>query len=256
MRALAMVLSSAIPFCWGVGATAQDMTSEQLIEIFNRQVEAQNQPLTRSIGGTRSLSMITVEDIQAEPVVVEEAPAVAAVAPAEDAPSTGLQPLAPTTPNNTPLRPVQPAASGGGVTVAGSSTPLRPSASAVPDPNVPLLYAKLKPELQVNLNIQFGFDSAALSASEAPKLATLCAAIQGSDIVKFRIIGHTDTSGSDDYNQRLSMLRAKEVARHLVQQCGIAAARLETVGMGERFPSNAENTRADENRRVEFQALS
>jgi outer membrane protein OmpA-like peptidoglycan-associated protein len=80
--------------------------------------------------------------------------------------------------------------------------------------------------------------------------------MKASDIKHFRIIGHTDASGSDKYNERLSILRAKEVARHLVQECGVDATRLQTVGMGERFPLNSKDTRAEENRRVEFQALS
>ena len=193
---------------------AQSLSSDQIGDIFSRQVDAQKKPLTRSLGGddaTRGLSIVTVEDVVAEPVATETA--------------------ATTT----------------GATVA--TTPTQ-------DPNQPLVYAKLAPELQVNLNIKFDFDSAALTTKEKSKLTSMCDAMKASDIEQFRIIGHTDTSGSNDYNERLSVLRAKEVARHLVQDCGIDAGRLQTVGMGERFPINENDTRADENRRVEFQALS
>jgi outer membrane protein OmpA-like peptidoglycan-associated protein len=72
----------------------------------------------------------------------------------------------------------------------------------------------------------------------------------------FRIIGHTDSSGSDVYNQKLSQLRAEEVGRHLINTCGIDAARLEMIGYGEEFLDNKNDPRAPENRRVEFQALS
>ncbi|SDE44203.1 OmpA family protein [Ruegeria marina] len=139
----------------------------------------------------------------------------------------------------------------GQTTTAGES--MTPAAS---DPNKPLVFGQLDPELQVNLHIKFGFDSAALSESEKPKLETLCTVLRTSDINVIRIVGHTDSSGSDEYNERLSVLRAKEVARHLVQNCGVDAGRLETVGMGERFPFNSADPKADENRRVEFQALS
>lgn len=75
------------------------------------------------------------------------------------------------------------------------------------------------------------------------------------DVQLFQIVGHTDSSGSASYNENLSLLRAKEVKRHLVSECGIPETRLEAVGMGESVPFNAADPRSDENRRVEFQAL-
>ncbi|WP_095587990.1 OmpA family protein [Actibacterium ureilyticum] len=117
-------------------------------------------------------------------------------------------------------------------------------------------HIQLPKDEQVNIQISFDFDSAALRADQKPKLETLCQVMQGIDVQLFRIVGHTDAAGSADYNQRLSLLRAEEVKRHLVSDCGIAATRLEAVGVGEQFPFNEQNPRADENRRVEFQALS
>lgn len=136
----------------------------------------------------------------------------------------------------------------------------------VSDPNRPLTgpaetaqtvaFGKLAPELQVNLQINFAFDSATLSEQEQPKMQKVCTAMTRSDVRLFRIVGHTDTAGSDAYNERLSLLRAKEVVRYLVDECGITPQRLEAMGMGKRFLFNTSNPRADENRRVEFQALS
>lgn len=134
---------------------------------------------------------------------------------------------------------------------AGSTTVSTPT-----DPNKPLVFGQLERDIQINLDIKFGFDSAALADTEKPKLAKMCTAIKGSDVGMLRIVGHTDSSGSDQYNEELSVLRAKEVARHLIEDCGVEATRLEVIGMGERFPYNPDNPRADENRRVEFQALS
>lgn len=114
----------------------------------------------------------------------------------------------------------------------------------------------LPAEAQINMRISFDYDSAALKPSEQAKLTPMCDAIRTSDVEVLRIVGHTDAAGSEDYNQRLSRLRAEEVARHLVSVCGIAPERLQTMGLGERFPLNEDNPRADENRRVEFQALS
>jgi outer membrane protein OmpA-like peptidoglycan-associated protein len=120
----------------------------------------------------------------------------------------------------------------------------------------PVVYSEIEKDDQVNIRITFDFDSAVLRADEKPKLATLCEAMKVVDVELFRIVGHTDASGSDSYNEKLSLLRAEEVKRYLVNDCGIAATRLEAVGMGKRFLFNTEDPRADENRRVEFQALS
>jgi outer membrane protein OmpA-like peptidoglycan-associated protein len=76
------------------------------------------------------------------------------------------------------------------------------------------------------------------------------------DVEVFRIVGHTDAVGSPAYNDRLSLLRAQEVKRHLVGDCGIAEERLEAVGVGQRHLLNPDDPAAQENRRVEFQAIS
>jgi len=108
----------------------------------------------------------------------------------------------------------------------------------------------------VNIQISFDFDSAALRTDQKPKLTTLCTVMQKVDVNLFRIVGHTDASGAADYNERLSLLRAQEVKRFLVSDCGIAETRLEAVGVGEAFPLDKADPRGDVNRRVEFQALS
>lgn len=122
-------------------------------------------------------------------------------------------------------------------------------------PVAPTTYSAVDKADQVNIQISFDFDSAALRADQKAKLATLCQVMQAVDVSVFQIIGHTDSSGSAAYNERLSKLRAEEVKRHLVSDCGIAANRLNAVGLGESAPYNTNNPRADENRRVEFQAL-
>lgn len=117
-------------------------------------------------------------------------------------------------------------------------------------------YVQLAPEEQVSIQISFDFDSSALRSDQKPKLATLCQVMSASDIGVFRIVGHTDASGSASYNERLSLLRATEVKRFMVTECGIAETRLEAVGVGEGFLLDSNDPNADSNRRVEFQALS
>lgn len=109
---------------------------------------------------------------------------------------------------------------------------------------------------QVSVSIVFDFDSAALRDDQKPKLAALCQAMNNVDVNVFRIVGHTDAAGPDDYNLQLSTLRAEEVKRHLVGDCGIAAERLEAVGAGKRQLLDAANPTSERNRRVEFQVMS
>ena len=117
-------------------------------------------------------------------------------------------------------------------------------------------YAAVDPSAQVNFQIKFAFDSAALAPEEVSKLNTLCEVMKTSDIGQFKIIGHTDAKGSESYNQNLSLLRAEEVKRRLIEDCGVPDAKLVAVGVGEAFPVDANDPRAEVNRRVEFQVGS
>lgn len=119
----------------------------------------------------------------------------------------------------------------------------------------PTEYSAVEREDQVNIQISFDFDSASLREDQKPKLSTLCQVMKSVDVAVFQIIGHTDSSGSAEYNERLSLLRAQEVKRHLISDCGVESNRLEAVGMGETVPFDNADPRGDINRRVEFQAL-
>lgn len=68
-----------------------------------------------------------------------------------------------------------------------------------------------------------------------------------------RVIGHTDSTGSVNYNQRLSEERAKAVANILIKR-GISKTRIITEGMGELNPTSTNSTHEGrkENRRVEI----
>jgi outer membrane protein OmpA-like peptidoglycan-associated protein len=67
------------------------------------------------------------------------------------------------------------------------------------------------------------------------------------------IAGHTDSDGTDQYNQTLSENRAKAVANYLVS-LGVSSPRLTTVGFGEKQPVQSNDTAAGKqaNRRVEI----
>ena len=134
-----------------------------------------------------------------------------------------------------------------------AADPAAVDAAALPEDTT---YVALDPSSQVNFEIKFAFDSAALEPTEVAKLDTLCEVVKTSEIAQFQIIGHTDASGSDSYNQNLSLLRAEEVKRHMVEDCGVPDAKLVAVGVGESFPMDPNDPRADANRRVEFQVGS
>ena len=70
---------------------------------------------------------------------------------------------------------------------------------------------------------------------------------------RFRIAGHTDSDGGDDYNQDLSERRAQTVIRWLVDN-GIDEARLDGVGFGETRPAAPNDTESGKalNRRVQL----
>ena len=72
-----------------------------------------------------------------------------------------------------------------------------------------------------------------------------------------QIAGHTDSDGSESYNQTLSEQRAASVKNYLVDN-GISASRLSTIGFGENLPvvSNGSAANKAMNRRIEFTVLS
>lgn len=141
------------------------------------------------------------------------------------------------------------------VLVPSGNAPETNDAARTTVTGTPTAYTEVEKSDQVNIKIQFDFDSATLRDDQKPQLATLCEVMKSVDVQLFQIVGHTDSSGTASYNENLSLLRAKEVKRHLVSDCGIPETRLEAIGMGESAPYNPDDPRSDENRRVEFQAL-
>ena len=118
-------------------------------------------------------------------------------------------------------------------------------------------YQELPEDEQVNVSISFDLDSSSLREDQKPALAAMCNVLKASSVDALRIVGHTDITGSPDYNERLSLLRAEEVKRYLASSdCGIDAANMEAVGVGSRFLLDDGNPKDAVNRRVEFQALS
>lgn len=101
--------------------------------------------------------------------------------------------------------------------------------------------------------ILFDFDSADLRPTARRNLANLAENLrQYEGQRELLIVGHTDSTGPEDYNQSLSERRARAAANYLMQQ-GVSTRYISTVGRGETEPvaSNSTSQGRQENRRVE-----
>lgn len=108
-------------------------------------------------------------------------------------------------------------------------------------------------QLQVNVPSDLSFDtgSAALRPSLRPVLEQFANGLDGS--MQVRIVGHTDSTGSDAINEPLSQRRAETVRDYLTDR-GVAASRISVAGRGSREPvaDNGSETGRAKNRRVEI----
>ena len=101
--------------------------------------------------------------------------------------------------------------------------------------------------------ILFKSSSAQIDPKSAATLGRLAEAAQRCENVRIRIAGHTDATGSEERNQKLSEDRARAVADYLGGK-GVDKARLEAEGFGESKPITSNDTPAGraKNRRIEF----
>jgi outer membrane protein OmpA-like peptidoglycan-associated protein len=101
--------------------------------------------------------------------------------------------------------------------------------------------------------VTFAFNSSDLNAQFYPVLDKVAATLTEYDKTVIEVAGHTDSVGSDAYNQQLSEKRANSVASYLSSR-GVNRTRVVTVGAGEAHPvatNDTEEGRA-QNRRVEI----
>lgn len=106
-------------------------------------------------------------------------------------------------------------------------------------------------------NIFFDFDKTTLKPESYKELNKVVDFLESNATVSVEIAGHTDSRGSDEYNNNLSQGRAQAVVDYLFSQ-GIDDSRIEARGYGESMP--VETNETDEgravNRRVEFTILA
>ena len=103
-------------------------------------------------------------------------------------------------------------------------------------------------------NITFKTDSADINSSFYPVLNSVAKVLKKYSNSTVMVSGHTDSTGSADYNLNLSRERATSVASYLQGQ-GIKSSRFEVLGLGSSNPIASNDTEAGraQNRRVELQ---
>lgn len=96
------------------------------------------------------------------------------------------------------------------------------------------------------------FDSDAILPASSANLQSLAASLKKYPDTDLLIVGHTDSSGSTDYNRSLSTRRSNAASGYLASQ-GISPSRMRTSGMGETEPLATNGTEAGRqaNRRIE-----
>ena len=107
--------------------------------------------------------------------------------------------------------------------------------------------------LDVPGGVTFAFDSANLNPQFHPVLDKVAATLVEYNKTVIEVAGHTDSVGSDAYNQQLSQRRADSVSTYLSSR-GVDRSRMVTIGAGETHPvatNDTEDGRA-QNRRVEI----
>ena len=110
-------------------------------------------------------------------------------------------------------------------------------------------------QLKINIpnDISFDVGSAAIKPELRAVLDPFASSLQGDPSAQVTIVGHTDSTGSDALNNKLSIERADSVRDYIVTR-GVAAGRVATAGRGDREPIADNNTDAGraKNRRVEI----
>lgn len=113
--------------------------------------------------------------------------------------------------------------------------------------------AIVKDKPKIDLEINFEYNSADISAKSLPAVQALGRALSSADLKgsTFVVAGHTDAAGGEGYNQELSERRADSIKRYLVDKYRITGADLVTVGYGKSKLKDPSQPMSEANRRVQ-----
>ena len=108
-------------------------------------------------------------------------------------------------------------------------------------------------KLDIPSDISFDTGRADIKGNVAPILDRFAEGLRNNPNAEVRVIGHTDSTGSDAINNPLSLQRAESTRNYLTSR-GVNGARIQVQGMGSHQPvaSNATNEGRARNRRVEI----
>ncbi len=126
-------------------------------------------------------------------------------------------------------------------------------AAAPPPPPPPPPTPRPAKKKIVLRGVHFDFDKANVRKDSVPILEEAAKSLEENKDVHVVVEGHTDSKGTEAYNDALSLSRAKAVRDYLVK-LGVPADRLSVLGLGERSPVASNDTDAGraQNRRVEL----
>ncbi|AXK56551.1 OmpA family protein [Pseudomonas protegens] len=140
-----------------------------------------------------------------------------------------------------------------GVNFGGSGgkvapAPVAPAPAPEPAPEAPVAEV-----VRVELDVKFDFDKSVVKPNSYADIKNLADFMNQYPQTTTVVEGHTDSVGPDAYNQKLSERRANAVKQVLVNQYGVGANRVQSVGYGESRPvaDNATEAGRAVNRRVE-----
>ncbi len=113
-------------------------------------------------------------------------------------------------------------------------------------------------EASVSMAINFEYNSAILTDQSKAQLSQLGEALQSPQLegLSFLLEGHTDASGSNEYNMSLSQRRSHSAGQYLYQNYGVDPNRLDLVGRGETDLLDTANPNSATNRRVKITTRS
>jgi OOP family OmpA-OmpF porin len=150
-----------------------------------------------------------------------------------------------------------PGCDGAIVPAAPAAVPAAPAAAA---PAAPRPAAPVAPPAATKVTYAadafFDFDKSVLKAEGKAKLDDLVGKIKDINLEVIIAVGHTDSVGSDSYNQKLSVRRSEAVKAYLVTK-GVEKNRVYTEGKGEKQPvaDNKTGEGRAKNRRVEIEVV-
>lgn len=150
---------------------------------------------------------------------------------------------------------------GGGALLCGLAghyffDPEPPTPPPPPPPPTPIPPPPPSSKRIVLRGVNFDFDKSDIRPDSRPVLDQAADVLRQSPNVHISVEGHTDSVGSEMYNEKLSVRRAEAVFRYLVNH-GVAPERMEVAGYGQTRPvaDNDTETGRAQNRRVELHVV-